>query len=147
GRHSAILILFAVGASGPDVLIVQRSRTLRQHAGQPAFPGGVIDPDDDGPVGAALREAAEETGVDPAGVDVVSVLPDLYISRTGSGVSRVLGWWRGPAPGAPGDRAEVESVARVALAALAAPGRRLMISYPSGQAGPAFTAGNMLIWG
>jgi len=147
GRHSAILILFAAGASGPDVLIVQRSRTLRRHAGQPAFPGGVIDPEDDGPVGAALREAQEETGVDPAGVDVVSVLPDLYISRTGYRVSPVLAWWREPAPVAPGDPAEVESVARVAVADLADPGRRLMISYPSGQPGPAFTAGEMLIWG
>ncbi len=53
------------------MLLVQRSQSLRRHAGQPAFPGGVIDAGDDGPVGAALREAAEEAGVDPAGVDVV----------------------------------------------------------------------------
>src|SRR5215475_1785146 len=79
GRHSAILILFGEAGAGPDVLLVQRSSSLRRHAGQPAFPGGVIDAEDDGPVGAALREAAEEAGVDPSGVDVVSVLPDLLI--------------------------------------------------------------------
>jgi 8-oxo-dGTP pyrophosphatase MutT (NUDIX family) len=147
GRHSAILILFGDGPRGPDLLLVQRSSSLRRHAGQPAFPGGVIDSDDDGPVSAALREAAEETLVDPAGVDVVAVLPDLYISRTGYRVSPVLGWWRKPVPVAPGDPAEVAAVARVAVADLAEPARRLMIRYPSGQAGPAFQAGEMLIWG
>jgi 8-oxo-dGTP pyrophosphatase MutT (NUDIX family) len=147
GRHSAILILFGEGTAGPDMLLVQRSQSLRRHAGQPAFPGGVIDAGDDGPVGAALREAAEEALVDPAGVDVVSVLPDLYISRTGYRVSPVLAWWRRPVPVAPGDPAEVAAVARVAVSDLADPGRRLMISYPTGAAGPAFLAGEMLIWG
>lgn len=147
GRHSAILILFGNGATGPDVLLVQRSHSLRRHAGQPAFPGGVIDAADDGPVGAALREAAEEALVDPAGVDVVSVLPDLYISRTGYRVSPVLAWWRKPVPVAPGDPAEVAAVARVAVTDLANPACRIMIRYPSGTAGPAFLAGDMLIWG
>ena len=147
GRHSAILILFGDGPAGPDVLLVQRSQSLRRHAGQPAFPGGVIDAGDDGPIGAALREAAEEAGVEPAGVDVVSVLADLYISRTGYRVSPVLAWWRKPVPVAPGDPAEVTAVARVPVAELADPGRRLMIRYPGGQAGPAFRAGDMLVWG
>ncbi|HVB41106.1 MAG TPA: CoA pyrophosphatase [Streptosporangiaceae bacterium] len=147
GRHSAVLILFGTGSTGPDMLLVKRSRSLRRHAGQPAFPGGAVDPEDDGPVGAALREAAEEALVDPGGVQVVTVLPDLYISRSGYRVSPVLAWWREPAPVAPGDPAEVEAVARVAVADLADPSRRLMIRYPSGSAGPAFHAGDMLIWG
>lgn len=147
GRHSAILILFGEGPAGPDMLLVQRSQSLRRHAGQPAFPGGVIDAGDGGPVGAALREAAEEALVDPAGIDVLSVLPDLYISRTGYRVSPVLAWWRRPVPVAPGDPAEIAAVARVAVSDLADPARRLMISYPNGAAGPAFLAGEMLIWG
>jgi len=147
GRHSAILILFGDGPRGPDLLLVQRSSSLRRHAGQPAFPGGVIDSGDDGPAGAALREAAEEAHVDPAGVDVVAILPDLYISRTGYRVSPVLGWWRKPVPVMPGDPAEVAAVARIPVADLADPARRLMIRYPSGQAGPAFQAAGMLIWG
>jgi 8-oxo-dGTP pyrophosphatase MutT (NUDIX family) len=147
GRHSAILILFGDGPEGPDLLLLQRSQSLRRHAGQPAFPGGVIDADDDGPVGAALREAAEEAGVDPAGVDVIGVLPDLYISRTGYLVKPVLAWWRTPGPVAPGDPAEVTAVARVQVADLADPASRLMIRYPGGQGGPAFLAGEMLVWG
>src|SRR5579862_5408298 len=55
-RESAVLVLFGEGPSGPDVLLLQRSDDLRHHAGQPAFPGGGIDPADDGPIGAALRE-------------------------------------------------------------------------------------------
>ncbi len=150
GRHSAVLILFGLDhdlTSGPDLLLVQRSESLRRHAGQPAFPGGVIDASDTGPAGAALREAAEEAGVDPAGVDVVAVLPDLYISRTEYRVSPVLAWWREPGPVAPGDPAEVAAVARVPVTHLADPAHRLMIRYPNGGAGPAFRAGSMLIWG
>ena len=147
GRHSAILILFGAGPDGPDLLLIERSRELRRHAGQPAFPGGVIDPGDDGPAAAALREAAEEAGVDPAGVEVLSVLPDLYISRTGYLVSPVLAWWRQPGPVAPGDPAEIAAVARVPVGDLADPAHRIMIRYPNGLAGPAFLAGSMLVWG
>jgi 8-oxo-dGTP pyrophosphatase MutT (NUDIX family) len=99
GRPSAVLMLFGeTSGGGPDLLIVQRSPWLRRHAGQPAFPGGAIEPADHGPVGAALREAAEETGVDPAGVEVLAVLPELYISRSGFSVIPVLAWWRTPVP-------------------------------------------------
>ena len=69
GRPSAVLMLFGTGPDGPDLLLVQRGPGLRRHSGQPAFPGGAIDPSDSGPVPAALREAAEEAGVDPAGVE------------------------------------------------------------------------------
>lgn len=150
GRRSAILILFggqSQVSAGADLLLVQRSQSLRRHAGQAAFPGGVIDPDDDGAVGAALREAAEEAGVDPGGVQVVSVLADLYIPRTGYQVSPVIGWWRDPVPVKPGDPAEVAAVARVPVAELADPANRLMVRYPNGGAGPAFRAGTMLVWG
>ena len=150
GRHSAILILFGMElepASGPDLLLVQRSESLRRHAGQPAFPGGVIDPGDDGPVGAALREAGEEAGVEASGVEVVGVLPDLFISRTGYRVSPVIGWWRRPSAVAPGDPAEIAAVERVAVAELADPAHRLMVRYPNNGAGLAFRAGSMLVWG
>lgn len=147
GRRSAVLILFGTTSAGPDVLLVQRGRNLRRHAGQPAFPGGAIDDTDDGPVAAALREAAEEAMVDPAGVDVVGVLPELYISRSGFRVSPVLAWWRAPGPVAPGDVEEVTEVARVQVAHLADPANRVTLRYPGGMAGPAFRAGSMLIWG
>jgi len=147
GRPSAVLILFGDGPDGPDLLLVQRSLSLRRHAGQPAFPGGAIDESDSGPVAAALREAAEEAQVDPSGVQVLAVLPELYITRSGFSVTPVLAWWRRPAPVAPGDLTETAAVARVPVAELADPANRATLRYPSGHAGPAFRVGSMLVWG
>src|SRR5260370_11984302 len=100
------------GPNNPDLLFIQRSADLRLHAGQPAFPGGAIDAADDGPVAAALREAAEEVGVDPDGVDVVGTLPELFIPRTGFRVVPVLASWRAACAGAPGGAAGVAAVER-----------------------------------
>jgi 8-oxo-dGTP pyrophosphatase MutT (NUDIX family) len=147
GRRAAVLILFADGPGGPDVLLVQRSAGLRRHPGQPAFPGGAIDDGDSGPAAAAVREAAEEARVDPASVEVLAVLPDLFIARSGFVVSPVLAWWRSPGPVGPGDPGEIAAVRRVPVADLARAENRLTIRYPSGHAGPAFRAAGMLIWG
>ncbi len=147
GRRSAVLVLFGAGPDGPDLLFIQRGEGLRRHAGQPAFPGGAIEDRDGGPVGAALREAAEETGLDPGGVEVVGTLPELYITRSGFRVVPVLAWWRVPTAVRPADVGEVAAVERVPLAALADPGCRVMVRHPSGRTGPAFRIGSMLIWG
>ena len=147
GRPSAVLLLVGETAGGPDLLIVQRSPWLRRHAGQPAFPGGAIEPADHGPVGAALREAAEEAGVDPAGVEVLAVLPELYIARSGFSVTPVLAWWPRPVPVTPAADGEVTAAVRVRFADLAEPANRLRVRYPSGPAGPAFRVHGMLVWG
>jgi len=147
GRESAVLILFGDGPGGPDLLFIQRSEGLRLHAGQPAFPGGAIDAGDGGPVGAALREAVEEVGLDPGGVDVVATLPEVFIPRTGFRVVPVLAWWRRPSAVAPVDAGEVAAVERVSVAELADPAARLMVRVPGGRTTPAFRVRGMLIWG
>jgi 8-oxo-dGTP pyrophosphatase MutT (NUDIX family) len=147
GRASAVLVLFADGPAGPDVLLIQRSPGLRRHAGQTAFPGGAIDAADTGPVAAALREAAEETGLDPGGVEVVGVLPELFVARSGFRVLPVLAWWWKPCPVGPADPVEVAAVARVPLAELADPANRFTVRHPSGLAGPAFRVNGVLVWG
>jgi 8-oxo-dGTP pyrophosphatase MutT (NUDIX family) len=147
GRRSAVLVLFGDGAEGPDLLFIQRSEGLRRHAGQPAFPGGAIEDSDGGPVAAALREAAEETGLDPAGVDVLRTLPELFITRSQFRVVPVLAWWREPCAVRPTDIGEVAAVERVPVADLADPRNRGMFRHPSGRTGPAFHIGSMLIWG
>jgi len=147
GRPSAVLVLFGDGPGGPDLLFIQRSEGLRLHAGQPAFPGGAIDDGDGGPVGAALREAVEEVGLDPGGVDVVGMLPEVFIPRTDFRVFPVLAWWRRPSAVAPVDAGEVAAVERVSVAELADPATRLLVRVPDGRTTPAFRVRGMLIWG
>ena len=74
----------------PTVLLTRRTETLRRHAGQVAFPGGRIDPEDAGPVAAALREAQEEVGLDPSRVEIVGVT-DTYETGTGYMITPVIG--------------------------------------------------------
>jgi 8-oxo-dGTP pyrophosphatase MutT (NUDIX family) len=150
GRRSAVLVLFAAGRDGPDdpgLLFIQRSDGLRLHAGQPGFPGGVIEATDSGPVAAALREAAEEVGLDPRGVDVLGTLPELFIPPTGFQVVPVLAWWRQPCAVAPVDPGEGAAVEQISVSELADPSVRLMLHRPSGTILPAFRVRGMLIWG
>jgi 8-oxo-dGTP pyrophosphatase MutT (NUDIX family) len=144
GRHSAVLILFS---DDRDVLLIQRASTMRSHAGQPAFPGGAVDDDDDDAEAAALREAQEETGLDPSGVVVFGALPDLWVPVTNYVVTPVLAWWQQPSPVHAQDPAEVESVHRVPIADLADPAHRCRVLHPSGFVGPGFEVDGMLVWG
>lgn len=147
GRESAVLVLFGEGDEGPDLLLIQRSSTMNSHAGQPAFPGGAVDDTDDGVVAAALREAQEETGLDPSGVDVLGQLPQLYLPPSGFVVTPVLGWWRAPSPVGVVDPGEVERVVRVPLAELLDPANRWTVRHPSGFTGPAFGVRGLVVWG
>ena len=147
GRSAAVLMLFANGPAGPDVLLLRRADTLGSHAGQVAFPGGAADPTDDGPVATALREAVEEVGVDPAGVRPVALLPRLFVPVSGFDVTPVLAEWTTPAAVRAVDPAETAAVARVPVAHLTDPAHRLRVRHPSGFQSPAYLFPGMLIWG
>ncbi len=67
-RLAAVLVAVVAHRQAATVLLTQRTTALRDHAGQIALPGGKVDPGDGSPCAAALREAAEEIGLDPAGV-------------------------------------------------------------------------------
>ncbi|WP_055524667.1 NUDIX hydrolase [Streptomyces graminilatus] len=165
GRQSAVLILFGEGEAKaansvegdggggePELLLMERASSLRSHAGQPSFPGGALDPEDgdpqgDGPLRAALREAEEETGLDPAGVQLFGVLPKLYIPVSGFVVTPVLGWWREPTPVGVVDPNETARVFTVPVADLTDPANRATAVHPSGHKGPAFLVESALVWG
>jgi 8-oxo-dGTP pyrophosphatase MutT (NUDIX family) len=146
-RRSAVLILFAEGDAGPDVLLTERAVSLRSHAGQVAFPGGALDPADAGPVAAALREGQEETGLDPAGVQVAGALPALYLMVSDFVVTPVMAWWRVPSPVAAVNPEEVARVVRVPVAELVDPEHRFQVTHPSGYVGPGFAASGLFVWG
>ncbi|HEX8496854.1 MAG TPA: CoA pyrophosphatase [Actinomycetales bacterium] len=148
-RRSAVLITFSDGhgAGGPDVLLTERASTLRSHAGQVSFPGGGVDADDDGPVGAALREAHEETGLPPDAVEVLGALPDLPLPVSSHLVTPVLAWWWRPAPVGPVDAAEVAAVVRAPVDELVDPANRFTNRHPSGYVGPGFRVRGLYVWG
>lgn len=150
GRASAVLVAFAEqtpGADGPGVLLIQRAAALRRHPGQVAFPGGAVDPEDVDIVAAALREAREEVGLDPASVTPVLSLPELYIARSGFVVSPVVAWWHHPHPVAPVDPGEVARTGLLPVAALTDPANRFTVVHPSGLVGPGFEVQGFFVWG
>jgi 8-oxo-dGTP pyrophosphatase MutT (NUDIX family) len=151
GRPAAVLILFGEDGmgpgTGPDVLLTRRSAGLPSHPGQVAFPGGAVDETDDGPIAAALREAGEEVGLDPAGVRPVALLPELFIPPSGFVVTPVLGHWVTPSAVSAVDPGETAAVARVPISVLTDPRNRFKVRHPSGWIGPAFALPDMLVWG
>lgn len=90
GITPAAVLVAVVDRPSPTVILTVRPETMRQHPGQVSFPGGRIDPGDDGPIAAALREAEEEIGLPPAAVEVIGVA-DLYRTITGFEVTPVIG--------------------------------------------------------
>ena len=90
GITPAAVLVPIVDRPDPTVILTLRPETMRKHPGQISFPGGRIDPEDDGPVAAALREAEEEIGLPPHLVEIVG-LADLYRTITGFEVTPVVG--------------------------------------------------------
>lgn len=147
GRPSAVLILLSDSAGGPGLVLLERAARMRRHAGQVAFPGGAVDPDDADVTATALREATEEVGLDPASVDVLATLPVLFLAPSGYLVTPVLAYWRAPHTVSAVDAAEVARVAVVPIAELADPAHRFVVTHPSGYHGPGFAAAGLFVWG
>lgn len=151
-KQAAVLMLFS-GASHanelPDdagILLTHRTPTMRTHSGQMAFPGGRIDPGDRGPVDAALREAREETGLDPATVTPVATLDLVRVRSNGYPVHPVVGYWHTPVETWPASEIETDDVFVAPLAELLDPEARLTVGW-RGWTGPAFRINGYVVWG
>ena len=145
-RQGAVLMLFGEGPDGPDLLLTERAHHMRSHPGQVSFPGGSVDPTDDGATAAALREAQEETGLDPSGVEVFGELPAAVAAAEqlrgdhGAGlVARAEPGRRGrPGRGARGPPGADQE--------LLDPAHRVTTVHPSGWLGPAFLHRRRRTW-
>lgn len=146
-RPAAVLILLGHDGAGPDVLLLRRADSLNAHPGQVAFPGGAVDATDDGPLDTAIREAIEEVGVLPDGIQPVAMLPELSVAHSGFRVTPIVAHWHTPSPVAPVDPAETAAVARVPISWLTDPAHRIRVSVAGRSVTPAFLVPGMLVWG
>ena len=157
-RRGAVLMLFADsespgegggGDSRGELLLTERAHHMRSHPGQVSFPGGTIDPGET-PREAALRETLEETGVDPAGVEVFGELPELWLPPTSFAVTPVLGYWRERGHVGIASPDEVHAIHSARIEDLLDPAHRVSVRHPSGWVGPGFLIGpqrDVILWG
>lgn len=148
-REGAVLVLFGDGPEGPDLLLTERAHSMRSQPGQVSFPGGSLDPGETA-VDGALREAQEETGLDPEGVDVFAVLPRVWLPPRNFAVTPVLAYWHHDSPIAVTNPREVHAVFRVPIEDLLDPGHRFSVKHPLGWSGPGWMIGtdqDVLLWG
>jgi 8-oxo-dGTP pyrophosphatase MutT (NUDIX family) len=161
-RRGAVLMVFADRHDatpddlGPDdlahrgeLLLTERAHHMRSHPGQVSFPGGSLD-DGETPREAALREAYEEVGLDPAQVEVFGELPELWLPPSNFAVTPVLGYWRDRGEVRIESPDEVHAIHHVAIAELLDPEHRINVRHPSGWVGPGFLIGpdkDVILWG
>lgn len=90
--QSAVLVLLCPGITEPVTILTRRSEDLPQHAGQISFPGGRVHRDDESPEATALREAIEETGLDPTHVLLLGRLPVTTVQSSSFEITPVVAW-------------------------------------------------------
>lgn len=161
-KPASVLVLFGVLDDIPattreasvardlDVLLQRRAPTLSSHAGQVSFPGGRAEDADADAAATALREAEEETGLDPHGVEVLAMLPEVPLAVSNHRVTPVLAWWTSPSRVAAVDHAETVEVFRVPVAKLLDPANRYMsVRHYGAQTfrAPAFEVDGTIVWG
>jgi 8-oxo-dGTP pyrophosphatase MutT (NUDIX family) len=152
------------GLVGPvddlDIILVRRPDSMRTHAGQISFPGGGVEAGDASVEAAALREADEEVGLDPASVEVLGSLGRVPLAVSGFNVQPVIGLWPGKAE-LRANAAEVDVILRPRLSELADPARHGAMpltelippavlagrDLPPGAFSPVFHVGGHVVWG
>lgn len=160
-RRAGVLVLFGLmeetdadpARADVDLLLTRRSSSLSHHPGQIAFPGGGLEAGESA-AQAAVREAQEETGLDPGGVEVLGTLADVPLVVSDNLVTPVLAWWTAPSD-LRVDGTEAVDAFRVPVPQLLDPERRGVVVLDRVGAGgtrrgfrtPAFAVGGHVVWG
>jgi len=147
-REAAVLILFGPNEDDDgNLLIIERAAHLIDHPGQPAFPGGHVEDQDDSLIATALREANEEIGLNSQSVRVITELPKLWLPPSNVAVTPVVGWWEEPHDLTEIDQNEVAGVHLVPIKNLVNPQNRVTVKTRTGFLGPAFKVNELVVWG
>jgi 8-oxo-dGTP pyrophosphatase MutT (NUDIX family) len=161
GVPAAVLLAFSpVAGDNLDIVLVRRPDSMRSHAGQVSFPGGAVDAGDADGTAAALREADEEVGLDPAAVEVLGTLARVPLAVSGFDVLPVVGLWPGRAP-LHANPVEVDVILRPSLRQLADPANHGLVplrelipaariaqrQLPPDAASPVFRVDGHVVWG
>jgi 8-oxo-dGTP pyrophosphatase MutT (NUDIX family) len=120
-KRGAVLVPLRA-STPPNLIFVERAQHLRRHPGEIAFPGGIAEPIDGGdPVATALREIAEELGVEPHRVQVVGQLPEVEQVSSRFRITPIVGVLDNDTRFAP-DGEEIAGILTVPFASVLAPG-------------------------
>jgi 8-oxo-dGTP pyrophosphatase MutT (NUDIX family) len=148
-QRAAVLVPLFERDGEPWILFTRRPAHLRRHAGQVSFPGGRVDPGDRDTLAAALREAQEEVGLEPARVDVLGALDECLVLASGFRLTPWVGCVPYPYPYVPRPE-EVEEIFQAPLAALARPEAHrieLREAYGARHEVHYYAFGRQTIWG
>ncbi|PVZ61249.1 amidohydrolase [Arthrobacter sp. H-02-3] len=113
--EAAVLVLLTDSPHGPSVLLTERAPDLTNYPGQLVFPGGAAEAGDHGPTATALREASEETALDPDSVHILGTLPAIALRESGFLLTPVIAWSAGPVFTGTANIAEVSRITTIPL--------------------------------
>jgi 8-oxo-dGTP pyrophosphatase MutT (NUDIX family) len=149
-RAAAVLVPLYAAQGQPYLLFTRRSKNLAKHKGEISFPGGSRDPSDSTLATTALREAHEEIGVDPIGVEILGALSPVFVSVSNFLITPQVGWLGEDLPPLVVNQAEVAELIQAPLAALANPSiyhTEVWRRFGAAHTVHFFEYGAYLIWG
>ncbi len=148
GDRLAAVLALLVGDEEPEVVFTERAAMLSRHAGEMSFPGGLQDPGDADLRATALRETAEELGVDVPAPAVLGALPAVHTFVSGILVTPFVAIV-GSMPSLAVSDAEIARVVRVPLRELAAMEEQRVLREENGMTwrGWWYVDGDVTVWG
>jgi 8-oxo-dGTP pyrophosphatase MutT (NUDIX family) len=151
-RDAGVLLLLYPFKGDLHFVLTRRTDRLGNHSGQISFPGGRREPGDVDLVATALREAQEELGIDPAGVEILSTLSELYVPPSNFVIHPVVAYAQARPAFMP-QADEVAEVIEAPLAQLLDPTVKCVVARPlvslNGQVvdAPAYRLAGHDVWG